>query len=126
MTSTSFPVEGREEVAAGFDELRHDLADLSAVHREVLGPLIPEVAAASPVRTGELRSSWELRVDRDSGSIESGLRYAGPLEFGVPSRGIEAVAMVRSTLRSNESELNAGYAKGITDRARAIGFEVDR
>ena len=123
---SGFPVEGREEVAAGFEELRGELRDLSAVHREVLAPLIPEVAARTPVRTGELRSSWSLVVDRDSGSIESGLQYAGPLEFGVPSRGIEAVAMVRSAIRSNESELNAGYSKAITDRAKAIGFEVDR
>jgi predicted fused transcriptional regulator/phosphomethylpyrimidine kinase len=120
----SFPVEGREEVAAGFDELRRSLGDMSETHREVLGPLIPEVRARTPVLTGALASSWILTVDKSSGSIESGLVYAGPLEFGSSSRGIEPVSMVRDTIRSNESAINEGYSKAIADKAKSIGFEV--
>jgi hypothetical protein len=122
---SGFPVEGREEVAAGFDELRRSLDDLSAVHREVLGPLIPEVQSRTPVLTGELRSSFRLVVDRESGSVESGLRYAGPIEFGSVRRGIEPVAMVRSTIQDNAGAINAGYSSAITDRAARIGFKVD-
>jgi hypothetical protein len=123
--TTGFPVEGREEVAAGFDKLRSHLADMTDTHRSVLGPLIGEVAARTPVLTGELASSWRLEASKDSGSIESGLVYAGPIEFGSSSRGIEAVGMVRSAIASNESRINEGYQKAITDDARAIGFEVD-
>jgi hypothetical protein len=123
--TTGFPVEGREEVAAGFDKLRSHLGDMTETHRRVLGPLIAEVAARTPILSGELASSWRLEASKDAGSIESGLVYAGPIEFGSSARGIEPHAMVRDTLSSNESTINEGYAKAITDDARTIGFRVD-
>ena len=119
-------VTGQAEVAAGFAELERSLDDLSEVNRRVLGPLIPEVRARTPIRTGALAMSWSLATDKESGSIESGLRYAGPIEFGVPSRGIEAQRMVRDTIESNERAIVQGYEDAIADRARAAGFEVDR
>ena len=124
--TTGFPVEGREEVAAGFDRLRSELGDMTEMHRQVLGPLIGEVAARTPILSGALASSWRLEPSKGAGSIESGLVYAGPIEFGSSSRGIEPHRMVRDTISSNESTINEGYAKAITDRASSIGFEVDR
>jgi hypothetical protein len=123
--ATGFPVEGREEVAAGFDKLRSHLGDMTETHRRVLGPLIGEVAARTPILSGELAASWRLEASKDSGSIESGLVYAGPIEFGWRARGIEPQAMVRDTISANVSTINDGYAKAITDDARTIGFRVD-
>jgi hypothetical protein len=118
-------VEGREEVVAGFQELERFIGDLTETHRRVLGPLIPEVAARTPIRTGRLASSWRLEASSTAGSIESGLVYAGPIEFGSSSRGIEPERMVRDTLDSNERDILAGYERAIADKARSIGFRVD-
>jgi hypothetical protein len=118
-------VTGTEEVVRGFDELERFVGDLTETHRRVLGPLIPEVRARTPVKSGRLASSWSLEASATAGSIESGLVYAGPIEFGSSSRGIEPVAMVRSTLSSNERAIEEGYEKAILDRARTIGFRVD-
>lgn len=122
---SGFPVEGRSEVVAGFERLRSSLGDMTETHRRVLGPLIADVAARTPILSGELAGSWRLEAAKDAGSIESGLVYAGPIEFGSSSRGIEAHGMVRDTLSSNESAINEGYARAIADEARSIGFEVE-
>jgi hypothetical protein len=124
VSGRGFPVEGREEVAAGFDKLRSSLGDMTETHRTVLSPLISEISARTPVLTGALASSWRLVPSRDAGSIESGLRYAGPIEFGSAARGIEPHRMVRDTLAANEATINAGYGDAIDARAKSIGFEV--
>lgn len=119
-------VTGGPEVVKGFQEIERAIQDLSEVSRQTLGPLIPEVRARSPVRTGLLASSWSLVVDKESGSIESGLRYAGPMEFGVPEREIAPARMVRSTLESNEQRILAGYSEAIATSAARAGFRVER
>jgi hypothetical protein len=121
---SGFPVEGREEVAAGFGSLQRSLGDMTEIHRVALGPLIPDVRRRTPVRTGRLASSWSLEVSADAGSIESGLVYAGPLEYGSRARGIEPVRMVHGAIASNERAINEAYGKAITDRAQTIGFDT--
>jgi hypothetical protein len=119
-------VTGTAEVVGGFEELERAVADMTDTHRRVLGPLIPLVAAATPRRTGALAMSWSLSPSEQAGSIESGLVYAGPIEFGSSSRGIEGAHMVLGTLESNERAIVDGYQEAIADRARAAGFRVDR
>jgi hypothetical protein len=119
-------VTGSEAVVGGFEEVQRAIADMTETHRRVLGPLIPLVAARTPTRTGALASSWSLSPSATAGSIESGLEYAGPIEFGSESRGIDGSHMVLETLSSNERQILEGYEDAIRDRAKAAGFRVER
>ena len=118
-------VTGADQVVGGFEELERYVADMTEPNRRVLGPLVLEVAARTPVRTGALASSWSLTPSDQGGSIESGLEYAGPVEFGVEGR-FEGAHMVMGVLESRGDQIVDGYEEAIADRARAIGFRVQR
>lgn len=117
-------VTGGPETAHAFDQLRGDIADLSGAHDKVARARLPGVARRTPVRTGELRGSWETSSAPDSGSILSPLPYAGPVEYGVPARGIVGAAMIARTLEEESAAIAAEYEAAIRDRAKARGFRV--
>jgi len=118
-------VRGADEVVAGFEDLERFVDDMTEPNRRVLGPLVLEVAGRTPIRTGSLASSWSLTPSAQGGSIESGLEYAGPVEFGVEGR-FEGAHMVLGVLESRGDQVVDGYEEAIADRARAIGFRVTR
>ena len=118
-------VHGADEVAAGFDRLAKDTANLEEPSRRIAAGLIPEIRARSPVRTGALAVSWEVGTVRGGASVGSPLAYALPIEVGT-RRGVEAHHMVRDTLRDHTAEVVDGYRDAIADDARRIGFRVDR
>ena len=117
-------VTGGPETAAAFDKLGEDVADLSSTHERVARARLGGVARLTPVKSGELRGSWDAAGSASAGSITSPLAYAATIEGG-SDRGVSAVRMVARTLEAEQAELLEEYRVSILDRARARGFRVD-
>jgi hypothetical protein len=118
-------VTGEEDVVAGFASLKSELGAMTETYRKVVGPLVPEVRARTPVRTGALGVSFTLGASKDGASIESPLEHALPIEYGT-RRGVRPYRMVRDTLERNEGAIVEGIEADLAERARAIGFRVER
>jgi hypothetical protein len=118
-------VTGGPETAAAFDKLRDDVADLSSTYEKVARARLGSVAKLTPVRTGELRDSWDATGSPSSGSITSDRDYAATIEYGSELRGISAVRMVSRTLEAEQVQLAEELDAAILERAKARGFRIE-
>jgi hypothetical protein len=116
-------VTGADAVAEAFAALARDVSDLTDTHRKAAQVLIPGVIRRSPRRSGALAASWRAEASKIAGAVVSGVEYAGPVEYG--SRGIPGARMVADTIEAEADAILGTYHKGIADRGKARGFEVD-
>ena len=117
-------VKGGPETAAAFDKLGDDVADLSATHEKVARARLGGVARLTPVRSGDLRGSWDAASSATAGSITSPLAYAATIEGGSELRGVSAVRMIARTLEAEQAQLAEEYRTAILERALARGFRI--
>jgi len=118
-------VSGAAETQAAFDALARDVEDLAETHRRAVELLIPGIGRRSPRRTGALAASWRAEATKIAGGVVSGVAYAGPIEYGVPSRGIPGARMVADTIAEQTDAVVAEYDTALTDRGRRRGFATD-
>lgn len=97
-------------IAADTAEVRRALRKASeAAELESAGPAVEAaavraLAASSPRRTGYLaRSARPIRVQGVVAAARPTTRYAGPVNSGVPSRGIRATAFVERAAQRTEA-----------------------
>lgn len=116
-------VTGGAETARAFDQLADDIAKMSDVHERIARGRIPGIAGRTPVRTGELRGSWEAEGSPQGGSILSPLAYAVPINFG--TRVLAPVAMIEKTFEAEAKSIEKEYEEAIKEAAKRRGFRVD-
>jgi hypothetical protein len=125
VVATVGPVEGVDETAAAFDKLRDDVRDMPATHDKIARARLGSVARLTPVRTGELRGSWDTEPTSSGSSIVSPLAYAPVIEYGSAARGISAVGMVQRTLEADATKIADEYAASILEAGRRRGFPIE-
>lgn len=115
-------VHGDRETAAAFAALARDVGDLSETHRRVAELIVPGAARRSPRATGALAASWRAEASKIAAGVVSGVPYAGPVEYGVPSRGIPGARMVADTIAAESDAIGAEYTAAIAERGKRRGF----
>jgi hypothetical protein len=115
-------VSGVREVQAAMKALEAEAKDLKAAHLAVSSALVPGVATRSPRRSGTLASSWKAGATKGRARITSTTRYAGPIEYGWPKRGIEPARMVRDTVDASHAEILETYERELERLAKGEGF----
>jgi hypothetical protein len=119
-----YKVSGGPETIAAFEGLRQDIASMPDAHDAVARARIPGVRSRTPVRSGDLASSWDAAGDSHGGAITSRLVYAGPIEYGWLEHNIAAQRMVRDTLEAEQKDVADGYGVEIEKRAKQRGFDL--
>jgi hypothetical protein len=125
VVATVGQVEGAAETAAAFDKLRDDVRAMPATHEKIARARIPGVASLTPVRTGELRGSWDTAPTPSGSSIVSPLARAAVFEYGSAARGISAVRMVQRTLEAEGQKMSDEYAAAILEAGKRRGFPIE-
>jgi hypothetical protein len=118
-------VTGADAVAGAFDALARDVGDLTETHRRAAQLLIPGAVRRSPRRSGALAASWRAEASKIAGAVVSGVEYAGPVEYGVPARGMQGARMVADTIEAEADAVLTTYRESVAERGKARGFEVD-
>lgn len=118
-------ISGQREVASAFDALARDVADMSEPNKRIAELIVPGASRRSPRRSGALAASWRGQASKIAAGVVSGVPYAGPVEYGVPSRGMAGAAMVADTIAEQADAIIGEYEKTIEDRGRRRGFGTD-
>jgi hypothetical protein len=98
-------IKGIERFEATIARAAHDIGALHDGFDEA-GRIVADAASSSaPVLTGALAASIESMFTGPMGTdISSGLEYAGPVHWGVPSRNIEARPFILEGARESEAQ----------------------
>lgn len=96
-------ISGDRELIAAMDDATKELEDLTATNREVAQAAARSSAARAPVVTGELRASITGEADERYATVRATAKHAGPIHYGVPSRGIAANPFIASAMVADES-----------------------
>jgi hypothetical protein len=97
-------------------ELAGEVAAMPETWAAVGDELLPAVRQRTPVRTGDLRDSWDAAGEPGKATISSDLPYAGVIE----SREHPVADAIDASERVVVDVLEREVAKA----ARSIGFEV--
>ena len=111
-------ITGLPELRSSLKGLDEGLRDLSTVNAEVANDLARAIASAAPRRTGRLAGSWQGRGTRDTAEAESTLDYAGPIEYGVPSRNVEGQHYAERALDRSTAAIESKYDAGVSRLCR--------
>jgi hypothetical protein len=112
------------ELDRALDRLGDDMAHASTSHAVVVRGLLPGVMLRTPRRSGRLAGSWRTSGEDDRGVISTDVDYAAPIEYGVPSHGIQPYAMVADTIAAETNTIVKQYEAEIGKAGRHAGFEV--
>ena len=118
----SIKVTGDAEIARSFEALARDVGDMRDAHQRVAELLVPGASRRSPRRTGALAASWQAEATKVAASVVSGVEYAGPVEYGQPSRGIPGARMVADTIAAEVDAITGEYERHIEERGKARGL----
>jgi hypothetical protein len=106
-------ITGQEETRRSLRQLRAELENLADAHKAAAGVLAGAIGAAAPHRTGALASSFVGSGSRQGAEVSSSLDYAGPVNYGVPRRGIAPTNYVQRAASSSESKVGDTYEREI-------------
>ena len=96
-------IKGDKRLIASMDAATRDLEDLTATNREVAQAAARGSASRAPVATGELRASITGEANETTATVRATAKHAGPIHYGVPSRGIAANPFIVAAMVADES-----------------------
>jgi hypothetical protein len=105
-------VEGARELRATLKAAGDSFADLKAANAAAAGIVAPVAAGRAPVRTGRLAATVRPAGTKVAAIIRAGraaVPYAGPIEFGWPSRNIEPQGFIVPAARDTEPQWTEVY-----------------
>jgi hypothetical protein len=117
-------VTGVREVQAALKQLEASSADLSGVHKRVVGALLPGISTRSPRRSGALAGSYSAKATKTRGRIASSAVYSGVIEYGWSQHSIAPARMVRDTIDAEQRTIVATYEQEIETLAKRADLEV--
>jgi hypothetical protein len=117
-------VEGVAEVQAALKSMELSARDLSAVHKRVVGALLPGIAQRSPRRTGALAGSYSARSTKTRGRIASSVVYSGVIEYGWAQHSIAPARMVRDTIEAEQATIVDTYQHELAELGKRADFTV--
>jgi hypothetical protein len=110
-------IEGLDTFISTMDKAAKALQDMGAAHRSASALIASAVAAAAPRRTGRLSSSVRATGGRSGGAVDVTAPYAGPIEWGWPSRHIDGTHFAMNAARATEPQWVKYYEDAV---AKAI------
>jgi hypothetical protein len=117
-------VTGIPEAEKAFNQVKHNVEDLSKVHKAAAEMLLPDVQTATRHKTGALAAGWRADAIATEAQFINDVVYAGVQEFGWSDRNIEPTYAITQSFEANEKRTEALYADGIGDIARDAGFDT--
>lgn len=122
MPSPVVQVDGARQLRRTLKQAGSDLDDLKTLHRKVSQMVADLAAARAPIGpTGRLQASIRAGATKTAGVVragsnaKSGARYAGPIHWGWPARGIKPRTFIVDAAQSSEAAWLAIYQQGLED-----------
>lgn len=117
MSEGGIRVDSRE-LERGLERLAAEVASMPETWQAVAESTLPAVRERTPVRSGDLRDSWEAVGEADRGGITSELEYAGVIE--------SREHVVADALAASPDEITRSLEDAVARQAERIGFKVVR
>lgn len=127
----SFKINGHLAIKEAFDKLgKAAPKEIKGTMRELLKPVLSDVRAAVPVKSGKARKSIKIRTMRSrKGRIRliigaSAKAFTGKtfylsyLELGAPNRGIAPRRFITKTFAKHKNRLRSEFPKRLRERIR--------
>jgi hypothetical protein len=118
-------VEGSRQARDSLRRAGADLDDLKTAHADIAAIVLPEAASRAPRgRTGRLSSSGRPFASKRDARVAFGggsVRYARPIHWGWPARGIAPDLFLVEGVRATQPRWTAVYRQAvqrILDRVR--------
>jgi len=119
-------VIGGPQMRRALKHMGADLADLSAINRQVGEMVLAASHDLVPRLSGDLDASQKLSVTRTRAQIVAGSRlvpYAGPIHFGWPAHNITPQPWLYDALDKRAGEVADAYEKRVAELVTRVGRE---
>jgi hypothetical protein len=97
------------------DSAVRELEDLTRTNREVAQSAARGAASRAPVRTGALRGSITGTGSGERATVRAGVPYAGPVHWGVPSRGVAPNPFISAAMVADEETFKRLYLRRLEE-----------
>ena len=115
-------IVGSRKLAATLRQAAGDLGDFQNPARAAAQIAAATARGLAPVRTGALRGSIRASSSKRVGIIQagSGLRYARPVHWGSPARGIPARPFLSHGAQVSEAVWVRGYQEHVNNTLKKV------
>ena len=115
-------IVGADRLTATLDAAADDLGDFQNPARAAASIAAATARGIAPVRTGQLRGSIRAASSKRVGIIQagSGLRYARPVHWGSPARGIPARPFLSQGAQASEAVWVRGYEEHVNNTLKKV------
>lgn len=107
MSDAVFVVHGADQLRRSLKRAGDDLSDLKAVNKRVGDLVVSAARPRAPVRSGRLAGSLRPAAAAAKVTVRAGgsnLRYAGPIHWGWPARGIRPNPFLADAAKATEAQ----------------------
>lgn len=104
MADAAVTVEGLDAFLSTMGKATQALQELTSAHSQASAVIASAVAAAAPRRSGRLASSVRASRGPTGAAVDVGAPYAGPIEWGWPSRNVDASHFAMNAARQTEPQ----------------------
>jgi len=118
-------IEGREETARAFNQVKAQVDDFSQPHKAVAEMIIPDIRNLTRKSSGLLEAGWHADSIATAAQFVNDVEYAGVQEFGWSQHNIEPTNAILQAFESNEKRTEALYGDAIAEIGRKAGFETN-
>jgi hypothetical protein len=101
---TDVRVQGLDTLASTMHKAGEALQNMDSAHSRAAAVIASAAAAAAPRRTGRLAGSVRAGRATGKGLVEVTAPYAGPIEWGWPSRNIDGTHFAMNAARATEPQ----------------------
>lgn len=113
-------VVGSRRLAATLKDAARDLGKFANPARAAASIAAATARGIAPVRTGALRGSIRSRSTKTVGIISAGIRYARPVHWGSPARGIPARPFLSQGAQASEAIWVRGYQEHVNNTIKKV------
>lgn len=113
MADASVKVEGLDSFLSSMQKAEQELGKLEGAHSAAAAVIASAVAAAAPRRTGRLAGSVRASRGSTGAAVDVTAPYAGPIEWGWPSRNIDGTHFAMNAARATEPQWVKFYEEGV-------------
>lgn len=120
-------VHGAKELRKALQRMGDDLADFTALHRELAEMVAGAARSRAPVLSGKLAGSVKGKGSKTRARVTAGSRlvpYAGPIHFGWPRHNISPQPFLYDALDSRKREVVSRYEDRVGDLVKRLDRET--
>lgn len=119
---STIEILGDRKLVATLKQAAGDLEDFRNPARAAATIAAATARGIAPVRTGALRGSIRATATKRVGIIQAGagLRYARPVHWGAPARGIPARPFLSHGAQASEAVWVRGFEQHVTNTLKKV------